>query len=80
MDTETMRRRIDEKLTGAKLSLQWARRGIQEAADLASTSQDETLNLDIIRDYERIVTQLLSHMDMWRIPVVDDTMSENTLA
>jgi len=75
MENELMRRRIDEKLTSASLALRMARQSIQEALDVASTGYDETLNLDIIEDYHHTVTQLLSHMELWRIPIVREDHS-----
>jgi len=70
MENELMRRRIDEKLTSASLALRTARQCLQEALDTAPTGYDETLNLDILQDYHRTVTQVLSHMEQWRIPIV----------
>lgn len=69
MNNETLKRRIDESMQSARLSLETARKALREASTLASSSGDETLNQDILRDYHHIVAQLLERIDLWKLPI-----------
>lgn len=72
MSNKDKKRRLDEKLVSAKLSVREAWFSVDEALDIAIDMEDESLNVDIIRDYLNILGQLLSHIDLWKLPVVPD--------